>query len=114
VDRNDPAQSLSEEDDVTNPFEDENGVYHVLINEEGQHSLWPSFIEVPAGWTIVHASDSRAACLEFINQHWTDMRPNSLIESMKKSSASEQQEDSAHSTSEPNSNILNWDSNTRH
>jgi MbtH protein len=109
-----PAQSLSEEDNVTNPFEDENGVYHVLINEEGQHSLWPSFIEVPAGWTIVHASDSRTACLEFINQHWTDMRPKSLIESMKKSSPRERQEDSAHSTTEPKSNILNWDSNTRH
>jgi uncharacterized protein YbdZ (MbtH family) len=114
ADRNGPAQSLSEEENMTNPFEDENGVYHVLINEEGQHSLWPSFIEVPAGWTIVHASDSRAACLEFINQHWTDMRPKSLIESMKKSSASEQQEDSAHSATEPKSNILNWDSNTRH
>jgi len=99
---------------VTNPFEDENGVYHVLINQEGQHSLWPTFIEVPAGWTIVHASDSRAACLEFINQHWTDMRPKSLIDSMTKSSASEQRQDSTHSATEPNSNILNWDSNTRH
>ena len=32
---------------MTNPFEDENGVYHVLVNEEGQHSLWPTFIDVP-------------------------------------------------------------------
>jgi MbtH protein len=68
---------------VANPFEDENGVYHVLINDEGQHSLWPSFIEVPKGWTIIHASDSRSACLKFIDEHWTDMRPNSLIEAMK-------------------------------
>ena len=35
---------------MTNPFEDENGVYHVLINAEGQHSLWPSFREAPDGW----------------------------------------------------------------
>jgi MbtH protein len=77
---------------VTNPFEDENGVYHVLVNDEGQHSLWPSFIAVPAGWTIVHGSDSRAACLEYINQHWTDMRPNSLIKAMAEPSASNQQE----------------------
>jgi MbtH protein len=76
---------------VTNPFEDENGVFHVLINEEGQHSLWPSFIEVPQGWTIVHKSDSRAACLEFISQNWTDMRPNSLIKRMKEMSEAEQQ-----------------------
>ena len=76
---------------MTNPFEDENGVYHVLINAEGQHSLWPSFIDVPAGWTIVHESDSHAACLEFINQNWTDMRPNSLIKGMNESSAGQQQ-----------------------
>jgi MbtH protein len=68
---------------MTNPFEDENAIYHVLINDEGQHSLWPSFKEVPEGWTIVHKSDSRAACLAYINQNWTDMRPKSLIEHMK-------------------------------
>jgi MbtH protein len=67
---------------VTNPFEDENGVFHVLINEEGQHSLWPSFIEVPQGWRIIHESDNRAACLDFINKNWTDMRPTSLIKRM--------------------------------
>ena len=77
---------------MTNPFEDEKGTYHVLINDEGQHSLWPSFIDVPKGWTIIHKSDTRAACLEFINKNWTDMRPNSLIESMKAQSASGQQE----------------------
>jgi MbtH protein len=72
----------TKEHNVTNPFEDENAVYHVLINDEGQHSLWPSFKEVPKGWTIIHNSDSRAACLEFINQNWVDMRPNSLIQRM--------------------------------
>jgi MbtH protein len=67
---------------MTNPFEDENGIYHVLINDEGQYSLWPSLKDVPKGWTIVKKSDSRAACLEYINQNWTDMRPRSLIERM--------------------------------
>lgn len=68
---------------MANPFEDEDAVYHVLVNDEGQHSLWPSFKPVPTGWTIVHESDSRAACLAYINQHWTDMRPKSLVERMK-------------------------------
>ena len=77
---------------MTNPFEDEKGTYHVLINDEGQHSLWPSFIDVPKGWTIIRKSDTRAACLDFINKNWTDMRPNSLIESMKAQSASGQQD----------------------
>ena len=72
------------EDKVTNPFDDENGIYHVLINAEGQHSLWPSFIDVPEGWTIIHKSDNHAACLELIDKNWSDMRPNSLIKRMKK------------------------------
>jgi MbtH protein len=73
---------------MANPFEDENGVYHVLVNDEGQHSLWPSFVDVPKGWTIVHQSDTRSACLDYINRNWTDMRPNSLIEKMRHSSES--------------------------
>jgi len=68
---------------MTNPFEDPNGVYHVLVNDEGQHSLWPTFVQVPEGWTIVRKSDNRAACLEFIEKNWTDMRPASLIKRMK-------------------------------
>jgi MbtH protein len=106
---------ILEEDDVTNPFEDENGVYHVLINDEGQHSLWPSFIQVPEGWTIIHESGSRSACLEFINQHWTDMRPNSLIEHMKELSGSEQPKGTrASETTDAKGNVLPWDHKTRH
>lgn len=73
---------------MTNPFEDENGTFHVLINAEGQHSLWPSFVPVPKGWTIVHNADSRAACLDFINKNWTDLRPRSLIERMEQQAGS--------------------------
>lgn len=69
---------------MTNPFEDENASYHVLVNDEGQYSLWPSFRDVPQGWTIVKKSDTRPACLEYINQNWTDMRPKSLIERMER------------------------------
>jgi len=67
---------------MTNPFEDPNGVFHVLVNDEGQHSLWPTFVDVPNGWTIVHQSDTREACLQYIEEHWKDMRPASLIRSM--------------------------------
>jgi uncharacterized protein YbdZ (MbtH family) len=67
---------------VTNPFEDETGAYYALVNEEGQYSLWPVFANVPGGWTIAHGEDTRAACLDFINREWTDMRPRSLIRQM--------------------------------
>lgn len=65
---------------MTNPFEDNDGTYLVLINSEGQYSLWPSFIAVPAGWDAVRPPDSRAASLDYINENWKDMRPRSLIE----------------------------------
>ncbi|GAA2299189.1 MbtH family protein [Streptomyces caniferus] len=64
---------------MANPFEDADAGYLVLVNDEGQHSLWPDFIEVPAGWTAVHGKDSREACVAYINAHWTDMRPKSLV-----------------------------------
>jgi MbtH protein len=64
---------------MTNPFDDEDGRFLVLVNHEGQHSLWPSFAEVPAGWSVAHAEDSRQACLDYIEEHWTDMRPASLV-----------------------------------
>ena len=70
---------------MVNPFEDENGVFHVLVNDEGQHSLWPKFVPVPQGWKIVLESESRAACLDYITKNWTDIRPKSLVEQLKKS-----------------------------
>jgi MbtH protein len=71
---------------ATNPFEDDNATYLVLVNDEGQYSLWPSFADVPAGWTVAKSEDSRQACLDYVNEHWTDMRPKSLIRAMGESS----------------------------
>ncbi|MFC4606044.1 MbtH family protein [Rhodococcus kronopolitis] len=65
---------------MTNPFENDGATYLVLTNHENQHSLWPSFAAVPAGWTVAKGEDTRAACLEFITANWTDMRPKSLID----------------------------------
>jgi MbtH protein len=66
----------------SNPFEDSDGTYLVLVNDEGQHSLWPSFVAVPAGWTVALAESPRDACLAYVNANWTDLRPKSLIQSM--------------------------------
>jgi MbtH protein len=67
---------------MTNPFEDSDGTYLVLVNDEGQYSLWPSFAEIPAGWTVAKSEDTRQACLDYVNQTWTDMRPKSLINAL--------------------------------
>ncbi|MYZ33604.1 MULTISPECIES: MbtH family protein [unclassified Streptomyces] len=62
----------------SNPFENPDGVYSVLVNDEGQHSLWPDFVDIPAGWTRVHGPGERQGCLDYIESQWTDLRPKSL------------------------------------
>ena len=57
-----------------NPFDDESGSFFVLINDEEQHSLWPTFADVPAGWRVVFGEADRAAGLDYIEQNWTDIR----------------------------------------
>ena len=59
----------------TNPFEDADAVFKVLQNAEGQCSLWPHDIAVPAGWQSIFGPDGRSACLEFIDRHWIDIAP---------------------------------------
>lgn len=75
---------------ATNPFEDPDAKYLVLINDEGQHSLWPVFADVPDGWEIIFGEDGRQECLDFIEENWTDMRPNSLIRQMDADAAAAQ------------------------
>jgi MbtH protein len=69
------------EEAVSNPFESGDGSYIVLVNTEGQHSLWPAWINVPTGWSVAHGADNRQACIDYVSSNWIDMRPKSLIDS---------------------------------
>jgi MbtH protein len=71
---------------MTNPFQDEDREYLVVVNHEVQYSLWPSSLDIPAGWTAVGPKGKRQECLDWINANWTDMRPKSLIDAMAKTS----------------------------
>jgi MbtH protein len=68
---------------MANPFEDETAQYLVLVNDEGQHSLWPVFAAVPDGWIHSFGPESRSECLHYVERTWTDMRPKSLVEAME-------------------------------
>ncbi|MGB8408102.1 MAG: MbtH family protein [Mycobacterium sp.] len=65
-----------------NPFDDDNGTFYVLINAEEQHSLWPSFAAVPEGWTVVFGAKTRADCLAYVEENWTDIRPKTLRDAL--------------------------------
>jgi len=53
-------------------------VYKVVVNAEGQYSLWPDTRENASGWRDTGQTGSRAACLDYIQEVWTDLRPLSL------------------------------------
>jgi len=58
-----------------NPFDDEKYRFLALVNEAGQHSLWPAFADVPAGWRVTLGPEDRAAGLDHIKGIWNDLRP---------------------------------------
>lgn len=60
-----------------NPFDDPEGEFLVLRNDEDQHSFWPSFASVPAGWEVVHGPADHASCSAYVDSAWTDITPRS-------------------------------------
>ncbi|MEQ9607541.1 MAG: MbtH family protein [Kiloniellaceae bacterium] len=63
-------------------FDREDGVFCVVVNAEEQYSIWPTFKDVPDGWTAVGVTGPKAECLAYIEEVWTDMRPLSLRRQM--------------------------------
>ena len=45
---------------MTHPFEEAAGTYLVLVNDEGQHSLWPGHLDWPDGWSVALAEAMNA------------------------------------------------------
>ena len=61
---------------------DDAKTYKVVVNHEGQYSLWPADRENPLGWKDAGKSGRRTECLAYIREVWTDMRPLSLRKKM--------------------------------
>jgi len=68
---------------MTNPFDNENGEFLVLVNDERQYSLWPAYLDIPIGWKATGPKGERKICLDWIDKNWTDMRPASLVRQME-------------------------------
>jgi MbtH protein len=58
-------------------------VYKVVLNHEEQYSIWPADRENPLGWRDANKSGTKAECLAYIKEVWTDMRPLSLRKQME-------------------------------
>ncbi|MDG2381862.1 MAG: MbtH family NRPS accessory protein [Pirellulaceae bacterium] len=63
--------------------------YRVVVNHENQYSIWSDDCDNPMGWNNGGKRGSKEACLAFIKEVWTDMRPASLVEQMERSDYSQ-------------------------
>ena len=57
--------------------------YKVVINREQMYTIWPADRENPLGWKEVGKIGEKQACLDYIEEVWTDMRPLVLQEKME-------------------------------
>lgn len=57
---------------------EDDATYQVLINGEGQYSLWLADQDVPAGWKPDGTMGNKEECAAHVDEVWTDMSPKSL------------------------------------
>lgn len=62
---------------------EDNTIYKVVLNHEEQYSIWPANRENAPGWNDAGMSGTKAECLAYIKEVWTDMRPLSLRKQME-------------------------------
>ena len=62
--------------------QDDIRTYKVVVNHEEQYSIWFADRDLPLGWNEAGKIGTKAECLAYIKEIWTDMRPLSLRKKM--------------------------------
>lgn len=68
---------------MANDEREDTTIYRVVMNHEEQYSIWPAGRELPLGWNDAGKTGTKAECLAYIHEVWTDMRPLSLRKKME-------------------------------
>ena len=64
-------------------FGAESARYKVVVNHEGQYSIWFAHRANAPGWRDAGRAGSKEECLRFVREVWVDMRPLSLQRHMQ-------------------------------
>lgn len=62
----------------------ESNSHDVVVNGEEQFSIWPTDREPPSGWRRIGLQGTERYCLDYIQKTWTDMRPLSTRELLRR------------------------------
>ncbi len=71
------------EENMSRDEREDHTIYKVVVNHEEQYSIWPADRENALGWNDVGKTGTKAECLAYIEEVWTDMRPLSLRKKME-------------------------------
>ena len=72
---------------MTQGAEEDTTINKVVVNHEEQYSIWPADRENALRWTDAGKQGTKAECLAYIEEVWTDMRPLSLRKKMEEDRA---------------------------
>lgn len=72
---------------MTRDDSEDTTIYRVVVNHEEQYSIWPAGRENALGWRDAGRSGTKADCLAYIEEVWTDMRPLSVRKRMEDSAS---------------------------
>jgi MbtH protein len=68
---------------MSNDEREDTTIYRVVMNHDEQYSIWPADRQLPLGWNDAGKTGTKAECLAYIQEVWTDMRPLSLRKKMQ-------------------------------
>ena len=63
--------------------EQDDRIYKVVVNHEGQYAIWPADRENAPGWSDAGKQGTKQECLAYVEEVWTDLRPSSLRRKME-------------------------------
>ncbi|MGR5944371.1 MbtH family protein [Enterobacter sp. C4G1] len=62
--------------EFSNPFDNPQGQFAILCNDQVEFSLWPQQCALPAGWRVVCEPQSQEACQQWLAEHWHTLTPS--------------------------------------
>ncbi|WP_426712019.1 MbtH family protein [Cronobacter muytjensii] len=67
--------------EFSNPFDNPQGRFWLLENDQQQLSLWPQACALPPGWRVVAPPQSKQACEAWLAPHGAALQPTRFAHS---------------------------------